>query len=138
VAWQVVHEDFLLGKSLQGSGVFLFPHLHFSIGYNNDQIVSANVSTDPSSRVDISDPSAPREIVFSYSVDWVHQPHLKYSNRMKLYEDSQFLPSTFEIHWLSIINSFVLVLLLTGFLAVILMRILKKDFSRYMEVDEVR
>jgi hypothetical protein len=57
---------------------------------------------------------------------------------MKRYEDSAFLPATFEIHWLSVINSFVLVLLLTAFLAVILMRILKKDFSRYMEVDEVR
>jgi hypothetical protein len=56
---------------------------------------------------------------------------------MKRYEDSAFLPATFEIHWLSVINSFVLVLLLTAFLAVILMRILKKDFSRYMEVDEV-
>lgn len=77
------------------------------------------------------------QVVFSYSVEWVHQPHIKYGNRMKLYEDSQFLPSTFEIHWLSIINSIVLVMLLTGFLAIILMRILKKDFSRYVEVDEV-
>lgn len=133
---EVVHEDFLIGKSIQGAGVFLFPHLHFSIGYNNDQIVSANVSTDPTSRVDISDPAALKEVVFSYSVEWVHQPHLKHSDRMKLYEDSLFLPTTFEIHWLSIINSFVLVLLLTGFLSIILMRILKKDFSRYMEVDE--
>lgn len=56
---------------------------------------------------------------------------------MKRYADSTFLPSTFEIHWLSIINSFVLVMLLTAFLAIILMRILKKDFSKYMEVDEV-
>ena len=63
-------------------------------------------------------------------------PELKYENRMKRYADSTFLPSSFEIHWLSIINSFVLVLLLTAFLAIILMRILKKDFSRYMEVDE--
>lgn len=57
---------------------------------------------------------------------------------MARYADSTFLPSTFEIHWLSIINSFVLVMLLTAFLAIILMRILKKDFSKYMEVDEVR
>jgi hypothetical protein len=75
--------------------------------------------------------------VFSYSVEWIHQPWLTYENRMKRYEDSAFLPTTFEIHWLSVINSFVLVLLLTAFLAIILMRILKKDFSRYMEVDEV-
>lgn len=45
-------------------------------------------------------------------------------------------PPARQIHWLSIINSFVLVLLLTAFLAVILMRVLKNDFSRYMEMDE--
>ncbi len=55
---------------------------------------------------------------------------------MKRYADSTFLPTTFEIHWLSIINSFVLVLLLTAFLSIILMRILKQDFSKYMEIDE--
>lgn len=31
-----------------------------------------------------------------------------------------------EIHWLSIINSFVLVVLLTAFLAIVLIRVLKK------------
>ena len=67
----------------------------------------------------------------------MHQPDLSFDNRMQRYEDSSFLPSSFEIHWLSIINSFVLVLLLTAFLAIILMRILKNDFSRYMDVDEV-
>ena len=78
-----------------------------------------------------------KQIVFSYSVEWTHMPELKYDDRMKRYVDSTFLPTTFEIHWLSIINSFVLVMLLTAFLTIILMRILKKDFSRYMEVDEV-
>jgi hypothetical protein len=71
-------------------------------------------------------------------VEWVHTPEISYEDRMKRYADSTFLPTTFEIHWLSIINSFVLVMLLTAFLAIILMRILKKDFSKYMEVDEVR
>jgi hypothetical protein len=37
---------------------------------------------------------------------------------------------------LSIINSFVLVLLLTAFLTIILLRVLKNDFSRYMELDD--
>lgn len=133
---EVVHEDFLLGKSIQGARVYLYPHLHFSIGYNNDQVVSANVTTDPKKRVDITDISSEKEVAFTYSVEWIHIPELKYEDRMKHYLDSNFLPTTFEIHWLSIINSFVLVLLLTAFLTIILMRILKKDFSRYMEVDE--
>ena len=59
-----------------------------------------------------------------------------YDDRMKRYADSTFLPTTFEIHWLSVLNSFVLVLLLTAFLAIILMKILKNDFSKYMEIDE--
>ena len=46
------------------------------------------------------------------------------------------MPGSFEIHWLSIINSFVLVLLLTALLRIILMRVLKNDFSRYMELDD--
>lgn len=58
----MIHEDFLFGKTMQGAGVFIFPHLHFSIGYKDDRIVSANVSTDPTSRVDISDPSSVNEV----------------------------------------------------------------------------
>ncbi len=40
-----------------------------------------------------------------------------------------------QIHWFSIINSFVTVLLLTGFLATILMRVLKADFVKYSRDD---
>jgi len=133
---EVVHEEFLLGKSIQGARVYLYPHLHFTIGFNNDQIVTANVTTDPKRRVDVTDTTVGQEIVFSYSVEWVHSPEIEYADRLKRYADSTFLPTSFEIHWLSIINSFVLVMLLTAFLTIILMRILKKDFSRYMEVDE--
>jgi hypothetical protein len=133
---EVVHEEFLLGKSIQGATVYLYPHLHFSIGFNGDQIVAANVTTDHKRRIDITDASMGQEIVFSYSIEWRHQPHIKHENRMERYADSTFLPSSFEIHWLAIINSFVLVLLLTAFLAIILMRILKKDFSKYMDMDD--
>ena len=41
-----------------------------------------------------------------------------------------------QIHWFSIINSCVTVLLLTGFLATILMRVLKNDFVKYSREDE--
>jgi len=133
---EVVHEEFLLGKSIQGARVYLYPHLHFTIGYNGDSIVSANVTTDAKRRVDITDTTTGQEVPFSFSVEWVHTPDLTWHNRMQRYVDSTFLPNSFEIHWLSIINSSVLVLILTAFLTVILMRILKKDFSRYMDVDE--
>lgn len=54
---------------------------------------------------------------------------------MQLYED--FFSKELEIHWLSIMNSFVLVLLLTGFLAIIIMRILKSDYNRYAKSTDV-
>jgi len=48
----------------------------------------------------------------------------------------RFFPETLEIHWLSIINSVILVALLMAFVVVILTKILRSDFSRYNKVDE--
>lgn len=45
--------------------------------------------------------------------------------------------STLQIHWFSIINSCVTVLLLTGFLSTILLRVLKNDFMKYTKDDEM-
>ena len=124
-----------LGKSFDRPRRYLFTHYHFSLGYNVDQIVSANISTSYNHKVDIMDPSI-KEVKFTYSVDWHSEPHLNAENRILRYVDSRFLPSSFEIHWLSIINSFVLVLLLTAFLAISLTRMLRKDISKYMSLDE--
>jgi hypothetical protein len=55
---------------------------------------------------------------------------------MEKYSRYSFLPQHLEIHWFSIINSCVTVLLLTGFLATILMRVLKNDFIKYARDDE--
>lgn len=74
------------------------------------------------------------EVQFSYSVEWIEES-LSWKERHSKYSESAF-PSSLEIHWLSIINSFVLVLLLTAFLTIIMLRILKNDFSRYMEMEE--
>lgn len=61
---------------------------------------------------------------------------MTWKKRMTRYHNGRNLPKSFEIHWLSIINSIVLVLLLTAFLTIILLRVLKNDFSRYMELDD--
>ena len=86
-------------------------------------------------RVDITDVREPHTVKFSYSVEWV-EDQMEWKDRMSRYADSRFVPASFEIHWLSIINSFVLVLLLTAFLIIIMLRVLKNDFSKYMELDD--
>lgn len=157
-------EDFLLGHT-DRSKHYLYTHLHFTIGYNGDKVVTANVSASPAYRQDITGPEEedvnlgeskgrggaggagggssggdkPRpdrlRVTFSYSVSWVASTVL-HEDRMDVYSASNFLPQTLEIHWLSIINSLVLVMLLTAFLAIILMRVIKNDFTRYMRADE--
>lgn len=128
-------EDILVGE-VEGSKVYLFTHLHFFLGHNNNQIVSAKVTTDLDRRVDITKEDVDHHVQFSYSVEWIEEPNLTWKHRMSRYAQSRFLPNSFEIHWLSIINSIVLVLLLTAFLTIILLRVLKNDFSRYMELDD--
>uniref|UniRef100_A0A6T8CVS7 Transmembrane 9 superfamily member n=1 Tax=Prymnesium polylepis TaxID=72548 RepID=A0A6T8CVS7_9EUKA len=112
---------------------YLFTHLDFSIAANGPNVIEVNVSADPLQRVDLG--ASSNEIEFSYSVRWMNSsvPH---GDRMNRYAQYSFLPQAFEIHWLSIINSFVLVLLLTGFLSIILMRVLKNDFTRYASAEE--
>lgn len=59
-----------------------------------------------------------------------------FSERNSLYVEENFFTKELEIHWLSIMNSSVLVLLLTGFLAIIVMRILKSDYTRYTKAED--
>lgn len=120
---------------------YLFTHVHFDIMYNEDRIIEINVRADPKQTVDISPLVASRvegqqvPAEFTYSVKW-KETNIPYAERMNKYRKEQFLPKNLEIHWFSIINSCVTVLLLTGFLATILMRVLKNDFMRFRSNEE--
>ncbi|CAM9594393.1 unnamed protein product [Ectocarpus sp. 12 AP-2014] len=139
---QVIGHDIHVPLGLwQGAAkVELYSHINFVIGYNGDRIVSVTTSphepeSDQSRYVDISNTDSEIEVEFTYSVVW-REEDTPFSARMDKLAGGGFLPETFEIHWLSIINSFVLVVILTVFLGIILLRILKKDFTRYMDGDE--
>ena len=115
---------------------FLFTHVHFDVAFNGDSVIEINVSTDPLRTVDITAgaPGAGEAVTFSYSVAW-KPTGVPFSKRMEKYSRYSFLPQHLEIHWFSIINSCVTVLLLTGFLATILLRVLKNDFVRFNRDD---
>lgn len=111
--------------------MFIYTHYNFYFEYNGDRIIFANVSTrdraptnlDPLDTSDI-------DLTFTYSVTW-HETKYEYNERGKLQRSTDFFPKTIEIHWLSIINSIVLVCLLIGFVVIILSRVLHNDFLRY-------
>lgn len=120
---------------------YIFTHLHFDISYNGDRVIEVNVATDSTQIFDITEPrdgadSNSEEVQFTYSVAW-RETDITFDKRMDKYSKYSFLPQHLEIHWFSIINSCVTVLLLTGLLTTILMRILKNDFLKYTRDDSL-
>ncbi|KAJ8272904.1 hypothetical protein GJAV_G00094820 [Gymnothorax javanicus] len=121
--------------------VGLWTHLDFNIEYNGDSVIFANVSVKDVKPVPLEEgggagPGTGLSLTHTYSVRWFESP-LSYKQRAERQQDHSFFPKTLEIHWLSIINSLVLVVLLLGFVIIILMRVLKNDFARY-NVEEDR
>lgn len=67
------------------------------------------------------------EVTWTYSVQYVEDPKTPWINRW-----DRYLQNTDpQIHWFSIINSLMIVVFLTGMMAMIMMRTLHADFRRY-------
>eukprot|EP00475_Leptophrys_vorax_P008462 TRINITY_DN15493_c0_g2_i4.p1 TRINITY_DN15493_c0_g2~~TRINITY_DN15493_c0_g2_i4.p1 ORF type:complete len:638 (+),score=143.48 TRINITY_DN15493_c0_g2_i4:130-2043(+) len=118
---------------------YLYTHLAFSIAYHSSHphdggyVIAANITTNRAQKVELT-LGEKIAVDFSFSCKWVYTP-VKFDNRLSLHQKALIGDQALEIHWLSIVNSFVLVILLTTFLAIILMRVLKNDFARYMDAD---
>jgi Endomembrane protein 70 len=102
------------------------------------QVIRINATVDnyPPELPKFDDPNGPAEVNLdlTYSAYW-SETNVKFEDRRKFYE-VKFFKADLEIHWLSIMNSFVLVILLTGFLAIIIMRVLRSDYARYARTEE--
>jgi transmembrane 9 superfamily protein 2/4 len=77
-------------------------------------------------------PDTDTTIVFTYSVHWEHSD-IPWASRWDVY----LLMVDDQIHWFSIINSLMIVLFLTGMVAMIMIRTLRADLRRYnMPLDQ--
>ncbi|KAL0092359.1 hypothetical protein J3Q64DRAFT_1672327 [Phycomyces blakesleeanus] len=75
-------------------------------------------------------PEGGSEVVYTYSVYWIPSATAwatRWDNYLHILDPS--------IHWFSLVNSIVIVLFLTGMVAMILIRALHKDISRYNAVE---
>jgi transmembrane 9 superfamily protein 2/4 len=70
------------------------------------------------------------EIYWTYDVMW-EESDVKWASRWDLY----LKMTDSEIHWFSIVNSIMIVLFLSGIIAMILMRTLHRDLRRYNEIE---
>lgn len=146
--WCHSHRHFLLLSSIFVPVAFssltwqvgLWTHLDFNIEYNGNAVIFANVSVKDVKPVILEEGAGAAvggvgvgghslTVTHTYSVHWF-ESNLPHSRRAERLRDYSFFPKTLEIHWLSIINSLVLVVLLLGFVIIILMRVLKNDFAR--------
>ncbi len=88
------------------------------------QVIGVNLTTDPEQRVELEF-GKDVDIEFSYAVQWV-RVDVPYVDRYFYHHKNNIGDQSVEIHWLSILNSFVLVILLMSLLAIILVHVLKK------------
>nr|CAD47840.1 putative phagocytic receptor 1b [Dictyostelium discoideum] len=111
---------------------YLYNHIPFEFDYNGDQVIRVNIDTEHIKVIELSDQD---EITLKLTYQQNgNQPNMKIFKENGL--DEEFFTKELEIHWLSVMNSFFLVVLLTAFLAIMIMKILKNDYSRYSKTDE--
>ena len=71
------------------------------------------------------------EIIFTYDVVWEHS-EIAWASRWDLY----LYMGDDQVHWFSILNSLVIVLLLSGIVAMIMVRTLRRDLAEYNSAEE--
>ncbi|XP_016363641.1 transmembrane 9 superfamily member 2 [Sinocyclocheilus anshuiensis] len=74
------------------------------------------------------------KIAYTYSVKFVEDKLIRWASRWDYILES--MPHT-NIQWFSIMNSLVIVLFLSGMVAMIMLRTLHKDIARYNQMDSV-
>ncbi|KMZ73403.1 Transmembrane 9 superfamily protein member [Zostera marina] len=141
---------------------FIHNHLSFVVNYHHDlqtdlaRIVGFEVTpysvnheydewNDKKTRLTTCDPHAKRfvsnsdlpqevedkkEIVFTYDVEF-KSSDVKWASRW----DTYLLMADDQIHWFSIVNSLMIVLFLSGMVAMIMLRTLYKDISNYNQLE---
>jgi len=71
------------------------------------------------------------QVIYTYDVEWKYS-ETPWSHRWDVYFTGN--PDD-EIHYFSIVNSLMIVLFLTGVVAMIMLRTLRRDISNYNEIQ---
>ncbi|KAK9098210.1 hypothetical protein Syun_025255 [Stephania yunnanensis] len=91
---------------------------------------------DPHAKLTVTNSDTPQEveenseIIFTYDVTF-EESDVKWASRW----DTYLLMSDDQIHWFSIVNSLMIVLFLSGMVAMIMLRTLYRDISKYNQLE---
>jgi len=116
----------IVGFEVEAFSVF---HKYKGTWGKDAQLTSVPLSPDLPPQPVLDAPSS--EYIFTYDVTW-EESAIRWASRWDLY----LYMGDDQIHWFSILNSLAIVLLLTGIVAMIMMRTLRRDLNRYNSVEE--
>lgn len=123
-------EDWDVGFGSNGGRIISVKVIPRSIKHSDPEKLDCSVK-DPMD-IPSGDLKQDMEIIYSYSVKFVMNNTIKWSSRWDYILES--MPHT-NIQWFSILNSLVIVLFLSGMVAMIMLRTLHKDIARYNQID---
>lgn len=70
------------------------------------------------------------DVLFTYDVKWIENKELHWASRWDIYLSMNNMVKP-QVHWYSITNSILVVVVLTSMISAILVRNLRRDFTRY-------
>lgn len=85
----------------------------------------------------VSEANSGTRITWTYGVTWVEEPAIRWAHRWDSYFHTSVADSNDRIHWLSIVNTMLIVLCLTSMVALVILRALKKDLAQYNSILDV-
>mmetsp|Transcript_36054 Transcript_36054/g.84178 ORF Transcript_36054/g.84178 Transcript_36054/m.84178 type:complete len:127 (+) Transcript_36054:719-1099(+) len=113
----------MVGEENEDEGsAYVYTERRLTIAYNTNRIVEVNMTSQGLEEV-----KAGKDISFTMAIEW-NKSSKSFDKRFERYLDNDFFKH--QIHWFSIFNSFMMVIFLCGLVALILIRTLKKDFSK--------
>eukprot|EP01084_Bolivina_argentea_P076054 137806_1 len=121
-----------------GKMYFVITHRHFYVRYNaKNQIISVNISSvlRATDYVEIQKDLALSKVHFTYSVSHSFID-AEYWRRFEFMRSGSESSSQVEVHWLWILNSCFLVILLAGLLSMVLLRTVKNDYAHYLALED--
>lgn len=123
-------EEWGVGFGANGGRIISVKVVPASINHKNPEKLDCN-SNEPLA-IPTKSENMNINITYSYSVKFVQNDSIKWSSRWDYILES--MPHT-NIQWFSILNSLVIVLFLSGMVAMIMLRTLHKDIARYNQMD---
>ncbi|PWA00754.1 hypothetical protein BB558_003220 [Smittium angustum] len=142
---EIASIGFPLGYAKDKNTVYIYNHydiqiLYHDVGKNYNRVVGVSISPK-SKKTESSFLTKPNcetaeplnlalksvdQIVYTYSVTW-KKSDITWSTRW----DSYLAVKNSAIHWISLVSSFIIVLFLAGMVALIFLRVLRKEILQY-------